>query len=143
MKFKMRILHFSPAGNAEKVANSIARDQQANSDRIPPAYPVENEKLLILGIEMKGSSVEKAVLDLCKDLNPSRVKNVAIYAIGSASFTAINEVKELVSSKGINFVGDVYECTLKGGLFKKGSVTDDDVKNITAWAGKIIDSLVE
>lgn len=142
MKIKMRVLHYSPAGNTEKIAAAIAKAQGANTDRIPPAYPVESERLLFIGVELKGSSIEKPVLDLCKDLNPSRVKNVAIFVVGSGGFSAINEIMQIVTSKGINIAGVPLECEIKGGLFKKGSVSDEDIKGAVNWADKIVDSLV-
>jgi flavodoxin len=140
MKFKMRVLYFSPAGNAEKLADAIARKQQANSDKIPPAYPCENEKLLFIGVELKGSSADKAVQAFCKDLNPNRAKNVAFYSVGGSS-EGINELRKLVTAAGLNVVGTTHECTVKGGLFKKAVVTDADLKAAVAWADGIVDSL--
>lgn len=141
MKFKMRVMHFSPAGNTQKLSQEIARAQQTTSDQIPPSYPCENEKLLFIGVEMKGSSVDKVVTDLCKDLSTDRAKNVAFFAVGSGSFDAVKELQQLVTAKGINVVGDTFACTVKGGLFKKGTVTDADVKGAVDWAAKIVDSL--
>jgi flavodoxin len=142
MKFKMRILHFSPAGNAEALANAISRAQQAKCDKIPPAYPIEKEKLAFIGLELKGGKVDKSVIALVKDLSTDRVKNVAFYAVGS-SFEGIGELKRLVTEKGINVAGSTFECSVKGGLFKKASVTDADVKAAVEWADKIVDSLIE
>lgn len=139
MKFKMRVLHFSPDGNALKIAEAIAKDQQAGCDKIPPAYPVENEKLLFIGVDMKGSAAQKAVMDLCKDLSTARAKNIAFFAVGS-KFDAIAELKQVVSSKGINVL-ETHECAVKGGLFSKGTASADDVKAAVAWAAKIVDSL--
>ncbi|WP_077534404.1 flavodoxin family protein [Massiliimalia massiliensis] len=141
MKFKMRALYFSPAGNTEKMARAIAKAQESICDQIPPAYPSENEKLLFIGVEMKGSSANKVVLDLCRDLTPSRAKNVAFFAVGSGNFSAIEELKTIVKGKGLEVVGSTYECTVKGGLFKQGKVTDADVDGVVAWAANIVDSL--
>lgn len=141
MKFKMRALYFSPAGNTEKMARAIAKAQESICDQIPPAYPSENEKLLFIGVETKGSSANKVVLDLCRDLTPSRAKNVAFFAVGSGNFSAIEELKTIVKGKGLEVVGSTYECTVKGGLFKQGKVTDADVDGVVAWAANVVDSL--
>lgn len=143
MKFKMRMLHFSPSGNAEKIATALAKDQGANADRIPPAYPVENEKLLFICTELKGSSVDKSVTNLCKDLTPSRAKNVAFLAIGNGSSSALSELKQMLQSKNVNVIDDIHECAVKSGLFSKGNVSDSDIENATVWARKVIDSLVD
>jgi len=139
MKFKMRTLHFSPAGNAEKIAQAIARAQACTSDQIPPAYPIENEKLTFVIAELKSSSANKSVLNLLRDLTPARTKNVAICAIGS-NFAGVAEMKQIISSKGIDVAG-VQECTVKGGLFKKAAVSEADIKSAVDWAGKIVDAL--
>jgi len=140
MKFKMRILHYSPAGNAEALANSIARSQQANADKIPPAYPCENEKLLFIGVELKGSSVHKNVSDFCKDLNPNRSKNVAFFVVGGDA-SGVEELKKTVTANGLAVVGDTHVCAAKGGFLKKAKISDADVTAAVAWAGKIVDSL--
>ena len=141
MKFKMRALYFSPSGNAEKVARAISKAQEAVCDQIPPAYPSENEKLLFIGLETKGSSANKVVLDLCRDLTPARAKNVAFFAVGSGNFSAVDELKNIVKGKGIDVIGDTCECTVKGGLFKQGKISDEEVQKAVAWAEKLVDSL--
>jgi hypothetical protein len=140
MKFKMRILHFSPVGNTMEIATAIGRDQKASSDKIPPAYPCENEKLLFLGVEVKGSTPDKAVVKFCNDMSAARAKNVAIYATGS-SFEAVDEIKKILASKGCEIVGEPYLCKVKGGLFKQGTVQPDDIRGAVTWAAKIVDSL--
>ena len=51
MKYKMTVLYYSKAGNAEALARAIAREQQTKGDQIPPAYPCEAQKLLLIGFE--------------------------------------------------------------------------------------------
>jgi flavodoxin len=140
MKFKMRVLHYSPAGNAEKISRAIAKAQEAKCDQIPPAYPSESEKLIFIGMELKGSSAHKTVVDLCRDLNPSRGKNVAFFVVGNGNLEAIESLKKIVEGQGLQVVGDTYQCIPKGGLFKK-TISDEDVANAVEWAAKIVDSL--
>ena len=96
------------------MAQAIQHDQKCGCDKIPPAYPVESEKLLFLGMEL-GKKAPKEVIELCNGLTQQRCKNVAIFAIGS-SFEGVEEVKSIIKSKGINIVGNVYECKPKGGF---------------------------
>ena len=142
MKFKMRIIYHSPAGHAAILGDAIARAQEANSDKIPPAYPVENERLLFIGVDMKGSSVDKSVTAFCNDLRPDRVKNVAFYAVGGGSFAAVDELKKIVAAKQINVIPEVCTSVVKSGLFSKGTLTNDMLANATAWAEKIVNSLL-
>lgn len=139
MKFKMRILHFSPNGQAQRIAEAIAKAQVAGSDKIPPAYPVENEKLLFIGMDIKGAAAPKDVANLCTDLTTARTKNVALFGVGS-KFEALDELKAMLTAKGINVL-EAHECAVKGGLFSKGNVSDDQVKAAVAWADGIVESL--
>ena len=57
MKYKMQVLYFSKTGNTEKMAQAIGKSQKAKSDKIPPAYPVEGQKLILIGLELGKGSV--------------------------------------------------------------------------------------
>ncbi|MFV0399803.1 MAG: flavodoxin family protein [Oscillospiraceae bacterium] len=139
MKFKMRVLYHSAVGNGENVAMQVSRTQKTTMDKIPPAYPIENEKLVFLIVEMKGSA-DKTVVALCKDLTPARTKNVAIIGLGS-KFEGIGELKTIIEGNGINVV-DTYECEI-GGLFKQGKIKDEDVTKIDKWADGIVEKLAQ
>ena len=53
MKYKMTVLYYSKAGNAEALARAIAREQQTKADQIPPAYPCEAQKFKSLRCQIK------------------------------------------------------------------------------------------
>lgn len=137
MKYKMQVLYFSKAGNTEKIAQAIGRDQKTKSDQIPPAYPVEAQKLLFIGLEL--GKVDKKVLDFVTDLKPARTKNVAFFVTGDAA--PLEELKDILKKNEVNVVEDVHVCPVKKGLFKQGAVSDADVKACVAWASKVVDSL--
>ncbi|MCL2057074.1 MAG: hypothetical protein FWH02_07660 [Oscillospiraceae bacterium] len=138
----MRILQFSVAGNAERIALAISSDQKAGCDKIPPAYPIENEKLAFIVFEMKGAKADKSVAALCNDLTTARTKNVALCAVG-AKFDGVQGLVDAVKAKGINIVGEPHKCAVKAGLFGQGKITDADVNAAVGWAAKIVDDLAE
>ena len=139
MRFKMRMLHYPEQGIALQLAVEIAKSQNVDLqlvDKIPPAYNVEKERLIFIGVE--GSSL-KTVADFCKQLNPERVKNVAFYALGSKE-AAVDDLRKIIEGKGIAIAGTLM-LDVKGGLFKKAALSADDIKKATEWAGGIVDSL--
>ena len=138
MKYKMQVLYFSKAGNTEKMAQAIGKSQKAKSDKIPPAYPVEGQKLILIGLELGKGSVDK---DFINDLKPERTKTVAFFVTGNVS--ALEELKDILKHKGVNVLDDVYACEVKGGLFRSGKVTDEDIQAVVKWADKVTDSLVD
>lgn len=141
MKYKMQVLYFSKTGNTEKMAQAIGKSQKAKSDKIPPAYPVEGQKLILIGLELGKGSVDKQVKDFINDLKPERTKNVAFFVTGNVS--ALEELKDILKHKGVNVLDDVYACEVKGGLFRSGKVTDEDIQAVVKWADKVTDSLVD
>ena len=141
MIFKMRILFFSKSGNSELMAQAISREQKAGCDKIPPAYPCESEKLLFIGIETDKKTAPREVVDFCKGLTPARAKNVAFFGIGP-SFEALDELKAIVEKNGVGIAGKPFQCTIKGGLFKKGKVTDADLAAAAKWSTELVQSMV-
>ena len=141
MTFKMRILHFSKAGNSEAMAQAIQRQQKAGCDKIPPAYPCESEKLVFIGIE-GAKKPAKQVVEFCNSLTPQRAKNVAFFAIGT-SFEAVDELSAIVKKNGVGIAGKPFLCTVKGGLFSQGKVSEDDLKKAAAWSDEVVKSLAQ
>lgn len=136
---KAKSLHFSKRGTVQPIASEIGRVYQCVCDQIPPAYPCEGEKVVFIGVEM-GGKLPAPVDHFCRDLNPSRAKNVAFYLI-NGSVDGLNSIKSELENHGVHMVDDVLTLEVKNSLFKKGSVTDDDVKKALAWAEKVVENL--
>lgn len=139
--YKMTVYYFSKAGNSERMAQAIAKIHKTKSDHIPPAYPCESQKLVLIGLELKGG-VDSSVRNFCMSLNPNRTKNVAFFVTSEGSTDGLNDLKDVLKRNGVNVLSDVYNCTLKGGLFKAPKVSDADVTDVVAWSNKVVESLM-
>lgn len=134
---KSKSFHCSKSGLAQPIASAIGSKFQCVSDKMPPAYPCEGEKVVFVGIEMNGK-IPQPVEQFCKDLNPARTKGVAFYIInGTGSDDGLQTAIDLIEKNGVKKVGETLKITVKSSFFKKGSVTEDDVKTALAWATKI------
>ena len=141
MKFKMTVLYSSKSGNAEILAQSIARDQKTKSDKIPPAYPCEAQKLVFIGLELEGA-IDKQVKSFCQDLTPQRTKNVAFFVTNTSNSTdKLQELKDILKKNGGNVVDDVHVCPVKKILFKAGRIKQNDVADAVKWASNLVDSM--
>ena len=136
-KIKMTVLYKGKAGNASEMAEAIGRSQQAKIDQIPPAYNMENQKLVVICVE-GGKKADSDVMKFISNLNPGRVKNIAIVCIGS-EYGCVDEMKASAEKLGV-VVGNVKQVEVKGGLFKKSAVSDEDIQKAIAWAGNIIEN---
>lgn len=142
MLFKMRVLFFSKVGNAEHLAQTIAREYKTTSDQIPPAYPSDNEKLMIVCIEA-GGKADSQVVDFCNNLTTQRARNIAFLLVTkSADASAIAPLAEAVKKRGLNVVGTTHVIKV-GGLLKQGKIKQSDYDGALKWAKGIIDDLTE
>ncbi len=140
---KMQVLYFSKngKGNAEAVATAVGRTFKCKCDQIPPAYPCEKEKLVIIVFDNYGKKA-KQLLDFCKDLSAERASNVAIITMSNTGDGDIGELADIFKANNVTVAG-VQGLEIKKGLFGTGKLTDDKVKTATDFATKIVTSLFE
>lgn len=130
---KSKSLHFSKSGSAQIIASEIGRVHQCVCDQIPPAYPCEGEKVVFIGVEMN-SKVPGAVEHFCKDLNPTRARNVAFYVLnGDGSTSGLDNLSKTIEANGVHVVKPMG-VAVKSSLFKKGKPTDADVQKVLEWS---------
>ena len=138
MAIKMRVLCASGKKKIENIANAI-KSQYALAfnavDKIPPAYPCDKERVVILAISAKGN-VTDAVRLFCGELTKARAQNVALIIDGDA--TVANSLKSVLTTAGTNVVDEVLY--VKCGLFGS-SVNADEKAQIFAWVDRVVANL--
>lgn len=136
---KAKSFHCSKSGVCQPVAGELGIMLKCVSDKMPPAYPCESEKIVYIGIEMNGKAPVQ-VSDFCKNLTKDRTRNVAFYIInGSGNVTGLESVIDNMKSNGVNTCSDILHINAKSGLFKKGQVTNADIETAKKWALKLAD----
>ena len=137
---KAKSFHLSKKGLAQQVASELGRVYECVCDKLPPAYPCDGEKIVFVGLEMSGH-LDKAAESFLKDLNPARARNVAIYVINASGSTdGLEGITKTLEDKGVHVAGKPLGLAVKGGLFKKSAVSDEDIQKAIAWAGNIIEN---
>lgn len=137
---KAKSFHCSKSGVAQPIAAAIGTKLQCVCDKLPPAYPSDGEKVVFVGVEMKGS-VPGPVEQFCKDLTPARTKYVAFYVInGTGDTSGLDGVIATMEKNGVKKVGETLGITVKSSLFHKGTVTEADIQKAIDWATKIIET---
>lgn len=140
---KMQVLYFSKngKGNAEAVATAVGRTFKCKCDQIPPAYPCQNEKLVIIVFDNYGKKA-KQLIDFCKDLSTERASNVAVIPLSNDGSNDIDELADIFKANNVTVAG-IQGVEIKKGLFGAGKLTDDKVKIATDFATKMVTSLFE
>lgn len=128
--------------NTETIATAVARQYKCKGDKIPPAYPCEQEKLVILCCETYGKT-DKRLVAFCKDLSTSRATNVALIMLNNDGNTNVPaDLADIFKTNGVNVVG-ACGIVAKKSLFSKAKVTDADVKKALEFADVQINSLFD
>lgn len=141
MAIKMRYLYFA---NGKKKFTTIGEfikgkyDLSVNSvDVIPPAYSCDKERLVILGLAVKGDIPDQLRL-FCRELTKARAQNVALIVDGNEK--AAKAVIDILKEAGTNVVGEILY--IKGALLPfMGAVSDEEKAAIGTWADAIIADL--
>lgn len=94
--------------------------------------------MVFIGVDMSGK-VPAPVDHFCRDLNESRTKNVAFYLINGQP-SALEDLKAAMAANGVHMVDDVLQIEVKSSFFKKGSVTDADIKKALDWADNVVNN---
>ena len=143
---KMQVLYVEKKEGAqdspEIIATKIAREYKCKSDKVPPAYPCENERLVILCFETYGS-VDKRLIAFCKDLSLDRASNVALIMINKDGSAAVPEqLAAIFKQTGVTVAG-TCGIAIKKSLFGKGKPTDEDLKKAVEFADSKINELFD
>jgi hypothetical protein len=138
MGIKMRYLYYSSKKKIADVGPFLKAkfDLQINSvDVIPPAYSCDKERIVILGLSLKGDLPDALRLFL-RELTKARTANVALVIDGDPK--TVPAVVSILKEAGTNVVGEpIY---LKCGLFS-GKLSDDEKAAVGSWVDGIVSAL--
>ena len=135
---KMRVMYSSKKAKFITYAEAIGQACGCLVNDIPPAYPADKERLVLIGITA-GGSVDDKVRRFCGELIPQRAQNVALFVDGAKGSKAELEVKRALIAAGTNFIDETYY--VKCGIFG-GKITLEERQAIVDWARKVQDIAV-
>lgn len=143
MALKMRFLYYSSKSKikamAELVKNEFELSQNHNAiDIIPPAYPCENERLVILAVSGKGEP-DDVLRRFCSELKKNKAQNIALVVDGDERMA--NRLLEVLKETGTNVIEDVLYISAPFKLFGASKVTDDEKKQLLDWTHNIVNNL--
>ncbi len=143
MALKMRFLYYSGKAKIKAMADIVKTEfeltQNNNAtDIIPPAYPCENERLVILAVSGKGEP-DDVLRRFCFELNKKKAQNVALLIDGDEKLG--NRLLEVLKETGTNVIDDVLYMPLPFKLFGGAKVTDDEKKQLLDWVHNIVNNL--
>ena len=104
MAIKVRVLHYPDNKKASALCKEICSVyENSKYDKIPPAYPCENEKLLVAIIKT-GKEMSAELKNFVRDLTKSRAPNV-LFIFGCAPAVG-KSIEELAVAAGTKLAGE-------------------------------------
>ena len=134
MAIKMRVLCYPEKKKLLAIGNMIKAEYELSVnavDRIPPAYPCDRERIVILATNIKGNLPDDYRLFLGR-LNKEGAANVAILAAGDDA--CVEKTKELLREAGTNVIDNTHK--IKIGFFDS-KVSDEEKSGILSWIEEV------
>lgn len=134
---KTRVLYYSPKGKMESYAEVIAQLENVKSDKIPPAYSCDKEKIVFLGLTASKDIPDQLRLFL-NGMDKTKASNVAFFIDGKKENA--EKYIDTVRKAGTNVVEDVLYVNIGMLPFGK-SLSDSEKSTITDWAKAVLASV--
>ena len=136
---KMRVMYYSKKGKLVTYANAIGEAFGCLVNDIPPAYPADKERLVVLALTLGNTDPADEVRRFCKELYPNRAQNVVLLVDGEANCRGEKIVKDVLKEAGTNIIDKSYY--VKCGIFGK-KISLDERQTVVNWAREVV-SMVE
>ena len=136
---KMRVMYSSKKGKLITYAEAIGQACGCLANDIPPAYPADKERLVLIGVTLNGEPNDK-VRRFCSELYPNRAQNVALFIDGEPNSEGEEQIKEILRTAGTNVIDETFY--VKCGIFGK-KITLEERQKIVDWARKIQNIVAE
>lgn len=139
MAIKMRILHYTGKAKLRSIGDIIRSeyDLAINSvDAIPPAYPCNNERIVILVVSVKDDADDQ-LRRFLMELTKSRAQNVALITDGKPE--GIAKVQGYLKQAGTNIVGE--PLYINAGLFAGKNLSDTEKSEVLAWVKAAVEAI--
>ena len=138
---KMRVLTATNKGKLMSLAAKVAEKAESSYkvDKIPPAYPCERERLIVIVVSAKATMPETFTRFCGSRISREMATNVALIVDGKPENAS--KIMQSLKSTGVNVIEDVLY--INGGLpFKFAKkYTPDEEKAVLEWTDRILGQL--
>ena len=136
---KMRVLCSSSKAKIRTFSAALGEAFNCQAHDVPPAYPCEKERLVILVMSLKGDPSD-TLRRFCGELTPARAYNVALVVDNKDQTKGIQMIKDTLKEAGTNVIEDIYYLKSPG-FFSGAKISFDERTAIVRWAQGIIESV--
>ena len=132
---KMRVMYYSKKAKLVTYATAIGEAYGCLVNDIPPAYPADKERLVVLALTLGNTDPADEVRRFCKELYANRAQNVVLLVDGEPNSRGEKVVKDILKEAGTNEIDQTYY--VKCGIFGK-KITLEERQKVVDWARGIV-----
>lgn len=132
-----RIVYMSRGGNTKKIADAIAQELGESAIAAERYSLSDDADILFVGASIYGGSIDGKLRSLLTSLNPSKIKQVAVFGTSAGKKTALAEIKSLLNPRGICVCDDEFHCQGSFLLTHRGRPNGDDLSKAKTFAKRI------
>ena len=137
---KMRVMYATKKGKFITYAEAIGAACGCLVNDIPPAYPADKERLVLIGVSVSpNSDPEDRVRRFCSELTPDKAAFTALFIDGEKDTDAEKQIREILAEAGTRVIGEAYY--VKCGRFGK-KITLQERQHIVDWARKMQEEVI-
>ena len=138
---KMRVLTATNKGKLMSLAAKVAEKAESSYkvDKIPPAYPCERERLVVIAVSAKATMPETFTRFCGSRISRDMTSNVALIVDGKPETAA--KILDSLKATGVNVIEDVLY--INGGLpFKFAKkYTPEEETAVLEWTERVLSQL--
>ena len=132
---KMRVMYATKKGKMVTYAEAIGAANGCLVNDIPPAYPCDKERLVLIGLTLNGDP-EDRVRRFCSELKPDKATYTALFIDGEPDSEGEEQVKEILRTAGTYVLEETYYVTTGRFNFSK-KISLEDRQHIVDWSRKM------
>lgn len=137
----IKVKYFTKTGNTKKLADRIARTVGVHAETVGNGKDDEAD-ILFLGASVYWAGIDSEVKKYIEELNPSKIKQVAIFSTSALAERAFPDIKKRLEKKNIKVNNYNFYCRGKFTVMHQGRPNEKDLKDAETFAKKIIENIV-
>ena len=132
---KMRVMYATRKGKMVTYAEAIGAANGCLVNDIPPAYPCDKERLVLIGLTLNGDPADR-VRRFCSELKPDKATYTALFIDGEPDSEGEEQVKEILRTAGTYVLEETYYVKTGRFNFSK-KISLEDRQHIVDWSRKM------
>jgi len=126
----IKIVYHSQTGNTKILADAISEALGVPAEEITTKPDIKGVDLLFVGGCIHAFNLERTCKSFLKSLDPSQVKNVALFATSGSGKGILKFAVKILDKKSINLLSD--ECHCQAGVTNRAGQIKPDAQDVEA-----------